>query len=142
MATLGTRGMDEGGLAAELAVQIVAAARVAESIQTLEHIVLELRSDAASNLVAERTDTFTSGIRVALPMTGKMFNPAATMRSHESQATLQRLLNDGWKIDHSFSSTYVNKDDKDQHLVMSSTIIVLSRLHRKRVAGGYVLGSS
>ena len=46
MATLGSRGLDEGGLAAELAVQIVAAARAAEhvDVQAREHVLLELRS--------------------------------------------------------------------------------------------------
>lgn len=151
MATLGTRGLEAGGLAAELATQIAAAAQVASEVQTRETVVHELRSGDDTRNVYKRFPEVTDQVdgsgseRRPLRTDERRFNPASTMRSHESQANLQRLLNDGWRIDHSFPSSYViqrdSKFDTD-HQPLLSTIIVLSRPHRQRCEGGYVLGSS
>ena len=89
-------------------------------------------------------------------MDDEAFNPVKSVRSHKSQATLQQLLNTGWRVDHSYPSSYVrheyrkkgqvlsldsldlNEDtrfeaDEVSSEVMTSTIIVLSRLHRPLV---------
>ena len=158
MATLGSRGLDEGGLAAELAVQIVAAARAAEhvDVQAREHVLLELRSGDRDAFVQRCVQGRCVGATVALPMDDEAFNPVKSVRSHKSQATLQQLLNTGWRVDHSYPSSYVrheyrkkgqvlsldsldlNEDtrfeaDEVSSEVMTSTIIVLSRLHRPLV---------
>ena len=59
-----------------------------------ERLVLDLRSAEAHELKKHLTDQ-------TLPTFGK------THHSHSSQTQLQALLNDGWRIEHSFRSSYL-----------------------------------